>query len=243
LAQSLNLSGLAGVDGHLVNITSAVENSFVASLLSVNNAWIGASDSSVEGAWVWDDGPENTLQFWSGAILGSSVNGLYESWDAFEPTSAAGRDFASINTAGDWDAKLGVTTLGYIVEWEANSLVEDTSEIFKNTLNGEAGIDTLYGSDAGVDLFIFDDTSAVDEVYNFNTGNHDQLDLSALLSYDMFNDDISDFINLTQSVGDTMVSVDSDGNANGSNYIDVVNLKDVTGLDLETLVFSENIIV
>jgi len=235
------LFGLTGVDGHLVTITSQSENNFIDSLIT-SNSWIGASDTSVEGEWIWNSGPDDGVQFWQGNSFGSAVNGLYENWDTFEPTNISGtRDHASIGTNGEWDAQLAITTLGYVVEWEASSLINDVAYV--STLNGGSGLDNLYGSDEGVDLFILENSDSVDNVFNFNILNFDMIDVSSLISYDRLSDDINDFIQLTESAGNTLISVDADGSATGPNFINIAELDSVTGLDIDVMIAAENLIV
>lgn len=55
-----------GRPGHLVTISSAEENAFVANAFDAESnqfAWIGASDEAVEGEWRWVVGPETGTQF------------------------------------------------------------------------------------------------------------------------------------------------------------------------------------
>ena len=113
----------------------------------------------------------------------------------------------------------------------------------KSILNGGDGLDSLYGDD-GIDIFVFDNLNDVDIVYNFDAAGRDQLDISNILSgYDFLTDDLTDFVQLTQSGGHTTLAVDSDGNANGSNYVDVAVLDSVTGLDLRVLIAGDNLLV
>ena len=60
----------------LTSVSSELENSLVVSVLTAgdnnNNGWLGATDTAVDGTWVWDDGTTWTYQNWSpGAPLGS----------------------------------------------------------------------------------------------------------------------------------------------------------------------------
>ena len=84
-------SNLNGIQGYLVNITSAAEQSFVrtnaATLITVGydsaTIWLGATDTTSEGTWAWVTGPEAGTTFWQGAGPGAggvAVNGQYSHW-------------------------------------------------------------------------------------------------------------------------------------------------------------------
>jgi hypothetical protein len=60
---------LFGLTGYLVTITSEVEQNFVASLVSANEWWIGATDRRVEGVWEWVTGPEGEANGGVGTIF------------------------------------------------------------------------------------------------------------------------------------------------------------------------------
>ena len=78
----------------LVRIDDATENTFVTALMANNwNAWIGANDIVTETDWSWSRWGS---QFWEGESGGSSVGGLFESWQSGNPASQ-GDDCAYIN--------------------------------------------------------------------------------------------------------------------------------------------------
>ncbi len=113
-----------------------------------------------------------------------------------------------------------------------------------NTFNGGAGVDTLFGGD-GADTFIFEAAHAYtdnDILADFSAGEGDILDISDLISG--FNGNINDHLLFDDSSGtDTIVRVDSDGLANGTNYQAIATINGITGLDETTLYNDGNIIV
>jgi len=88
--------------------------------------WIGATDKSREGVWLWDgDGDNRGPEFWTGQGAngtnnGAAVDGAFFNWGgkskgtAQEPDNWSGQDQAAIGLAG-WPA--GSTTLGVAGEW------------------------------------------------------------------------------------------------------------------------------
>ncbi len=134
-------SVINGVAGHLVNITSAAENTYVDSL-TTNDVWLGASDTTVEGEWRWTDGVEAGIQFWQGDNTGSVVNNMYENWNAGEPDDAtgAGQDTAEMKNGGGWEDVSNNNR--YVIEWDAGLMFSDNAI---DTLNGGLGNDMLYG--------------------------------------------------------------------------------------------------
>nr|XP_022328738.1 perlucin-like [Crassostrea virginica]XP_022330082.1 perlucin-like [Crassostrea virginica] len=55
--------------GHLVHVDDASEDRFIVSLMHKNNCnvvWLGASDWSIEGVWVWEPhGPPMNYTHWA----------------------------------------------------------------------------------------------------------------------------------------------------------------------------------
>jgi len=144
------------VAGHLTNITSAEENSYVASIV-IGNTWIGANDGATEGTWVWTDGNEAGQQFWSGAAAGTSVGGFYENWNSGEPNNSGNEDAAEIRTNGVWNDMNANTSQDSVIEWNGSDLL--TASVGGNdTLNGGDGNDILYGG-------------AEDDILNGDAGN------------------------------------------------------------------------
>ena len=138
---------LGGVAGHLVNITSQVENDYIANLVTAD-VWIGGSDEITEGRWLWQGGAEEGLNFYNGAVGGSSPGGNYQNWNGGEPNDfATGEDYVEfIDSNGRWNdnggPSNGATTNHYVIEWDAGLISDDLAI---DTLSGGAGNDFLYG--------------------------------------------------------------------------------------------------
>ncbi len=154
---------LNGVNGHLVTINSAAENTFVQTLAAGNEIWLGTTDSGVEGEWRWEGGIETGLQFWSGAAAGTAVNGLYNNWNGGEPNDfGTGEDHAAMRVDGFWNDLEGSNTRFYVIEWDASQYSDDNAAdnlsgnnnddlIYghggNDIINGDAGQDALFGGD------------------------------------------------------------------------------------------------
>ncbi len=104
------------------------------------------------------------------------------------------------------------------------------------------GSGDFYGT-ADSDLFLFDAIGAsAATLRDFNLGE-DAVDLSKVLQgYDPLTDAINDFVYVTQSGGDTVISVDTDGNG-GVAPREIAELDGITGQSLQDLVENGNIIV
>jgi Ca2+-binding RTX toxin-like protein len=97
---------------------------------------------------------------------------------------------------------------------------------------GDAGADTLFGG-AGADTFTFEAATAysgIDLIKDFSTG--DKLDLLDVLYglYDPMTDDLLDFVQISVSGGDTLVSIDRDGTGSTYGWTQIAALQGVTGL-------------
>lgn len=117
---------LFGLQGYLVTVTSAEEQSFITARLR-GSGWMGANDSAVEGEWRWVTGPEAGQQFWSGPPAssgGNAVGGAYTNWVNGEPNNhpfydpVLGEDYANLFANGGWnDFGANATVTGYVVEY------------------------------------------------------------------------------------------------------------------------------
>ncbi|MCB1783643.1 MAG: right-handed parallel beta-helix repeat-containing protein [Alphaproteobacteria bacterium] len=149
-----------------------------------------------------------------------------------------------------------------------NTLVGDTGD---DTLKGRRGDDTLLGGDGddvlwgndgndvlyggsgadwmkggdGYDTFVFgpDAMDAVDTVADFSTAR-DTLELSDLLTgYDPLHSLIEDFVQITQSGKNSILSVDTDGVANGTQFTQIAILEGAKGLDVQQLLDDGNLVI
>jgi len=87
------------MNGHLVTIANASEQSFVFNTWP--SGWIGFTDESVEGTFVW--------------VTGEPVN--YTNWNPGEPNNAGNEDYAQFVSGGKWN-DLPNTSLPYVIEFD-----------------------------------------------------------------------------------------------------------------------------
>ena len=179
-AESSYLVGLID-PGYLVTITSAGEDAFIQAIVDGSDkVWIGASDVNANNNWQWVGGPEEGDVF----FIGTKDSGTSFGYEGFEPGNSpdGAKDFAYLEkTKTEWFSESGTNSFYYITEWRAGvSGGGDT-----NTLNGGAGADQLYASDA-IEMFVFDDNADAftnpDTVHTFDESDGDGIDISDILS-------------------------------------------------------------
>jgi Ca2+-binding RTX toxin-like protein len=130
------------------------------------------------------------------------------------------------------------------VTWVEQEISANTG--ITNRLYGGDGLDTLYGS-TETDIFVFDSATAfndIDQIEYFNANEDDQLDLSDILTgFDPLSDNISEFLTFTNSGGNSLIQVDTDGAAGGYNYVTIGQLNGINDVDEVALFHGGNLIV
>jgi hypothetical protein len=92
-----------GPNTHLAAIDSASENETAAMVLGGNQAWVGGSDTAVEGSWVW--------------VTGEAVG--FDSWRDGQPNNQGNEDCMMMRGAdGSWEDRLCLGTFGSLCEVE-----------------------------------------------------------------------------------------------------------------------------
>lgn len=102
------------------------------------------------------------------------------------------------------------------------------------------------GADA--DVFVFEAASAysnIDVITDFSLGDNDKINLVNLLgAYNPLTQAITDFVQITTSGSNSLLSVDRDGTGAGYGFTQIATLNGITGLtDEAALVSSGNLVV
>jgi hypothetical protein len=129
------------------------------------------------------------------------------------------------------------------IEWIEQEV--GVTQGFTNTLYGNDGLDILYGG-SQTDIFVMEAASAynqTDQIVNFNVLQNDQIDISDLLTgFTAGSDEIADFARFVNSGGNSLLQVDADGTANGTNYQTVAQVNGMNDLDAFTLYAAGNLV-
>jgi Ca2+-binding RTX toxin-like protein len=235
---------ISGIAGHLAVVSSAEENNYLTTISGGQRLWIGGNDATTEGEWFWTVGPEAGTQFWTGGSAGSSVGGSYSNWLAGDPSNGSGAwDYIEHRADGTWWSNAQASSFDYIIEWEGDAVLGTTGT---NSLSGGDGLDTLYGTDAVTDTFVFESASAfndIDIINNFTTADGDAVDISDLLTgYTAGVSDINDFVRFTNSGANTLVQVDANGTTGGASFTSIAQINGVNNLDADALLYNGDIV-
>ena len=100
-----------GKRGYLATVTSDNENNFLFTQVNASDTgWLGGSDISTEGTWLWKTGPE----------AGTAVPMGSTYWNTGEPNNYDGEDYLQTlsSSSKKWNDLSGTNTgLGYFIEW------------------------------------------------------------------------------------------------------------------------------
>jgi hypothetical protein len=120
-------------------------------------------------------------------------------------------------------------------------------------LYGDAGNDLLVGGTGtgtttmtggtGADAFQLSDIHKYEIITDFKTTQGDKVDLSQLLQgVNPLQNSINSFIHATQSGASVVLSVDTDGTANGSHFVNVATLQNVHAFDVLTALHNGTLV-
>ncbi len=112
-----------------------------------------------------------------------------------------------------------------------------------DTLYGQGGDDTVYGGDgndtlygdytgSGADTFVFKSGDAgIDTIADFSTAQGDKIDIhDILVGYDPLTSAITDFVHITASGSNAILSVDANGTAGGASFTQIATLSGLSSL-------------
>lgn len=112
-------------------------------------------------------------------------------------------------------------------------------------LYGNEGADTLYGGKGSdrlngggdADLFVLDgiNFNRPDTILDLSISEGDRIQIKDILNFDPLTDAITDFVQITQSGADSLLSVDINGTDGGASFEVAARIKGVTGLDVNQL--------
>lgn len=101
--------------GWLADITSEAENTLLVNAFNVTMlaephgfAWIGGTDETQEGTWLWREGPEAGLVWWMGPPGAGAVPGVYNNFLPSEPNNAGPDNYAAVLLGGFASLPVGV---------------------------------------------------------------------------------------------------------------------------------------
>ncbi|ACK50906.1 hypothetical protein Msil_1963 [Methylocella silvestris BL2] len=117
----------------------------------------------------------------------------------------------------------------------------------ETVMHGGNGVDTMISA-YGTDTFAFDAASAfnaVDVIQQFNTSEHDKIDISDVLDghYDPLTDAITDFVQITTSGSNSELFVDTTGSATFGSSQHIATIQYITGLTDEAALVTAGTLI
>ena len=158
-------------------------------------------------------------------------------------------ELLTLDELGIQSISLSVQSVEQVIAGNRVSVIGEITKTDGSTLDGyDAWFkydDLAVGEDGQADTFLFQaiaESSAT--ITNFNAEEGDAIDLSALIQgQDDVTDAINDFVYIAEENGNTIISVDVDGASGPAEAVEVAKLEDVSGMSVEDMVNSGNIII
>ncbi|MCA9057022.1 MAG: cadherin domain-containing protein, partial [Planctomycetaceae bacterium] len=151
-----------GIQGRLVTIDSADENTFVKSVAAGSSVWLGATDTGHQDAYVWVNGNPVT----------------YQNFAAGQPDAAQWADGLLMQSNGTWLDQDETTLQKYIVEFAPLAHADlITGGAGNDTIEGGVGRDTAVFSSVSTDYTITDNGNGTWTVTDTRGGSPDGADL------------------------------------------------------------------
>ena len=233
-----------------------------------DGVWVDANISSgvsinttYHVAFVFDSAANRFEGFLDGVSMGSVTVGSAtfpshggdigigyspDSWQTHDGEFGSGFYFdGQITDVAVYTSALTSTQLMERVDIMNGTLPSLPVDPIDDTLYGGDGLDTFYAG-AGRDVFVFENATAfndVDVINGFDLGEQDAIDLTDILvGYVDGVSDINDFVQLTDSGSDVLLSVDANGTVGGASFTDIVRINDAAGLTVDNLDYNNGII-
>ncbi|HKU40170.1 MAG TPA: C-type lectin domain-containing protein [Polyangiales bacterium] len=106
----------------LATIDSGDEAEFLRPLI-LKRAWIGHTDLTTEGLWVWSS---NGVPFWRGTANGSAIAGRYAGWASGEPNTSG--DCGALYPSGLLDDLTCTTLQPFVCEYSPDECPDDDAK-------------------------------------------------------------------------------------------------------------------
>jgi Ca2+-binding RTX toxin-like protein len=152
-----------------------------------------------------------------------------------------GNDFLD-GGAGDDDARAGSGNDTVLGGAGVDTLYGESG---LDILNGGAGVDKMYGgSDADIFVFDADAVTGRDTVRDFSLAQGDKLELHNLLTgYDPLTSLITNFVKITESLGNSYLNVDVNGTVGGTVWTQIARVDAAVGMTDEAALLTAGTLV